>query len=100
MRQADLIPLGRALKALAESAVGKRPQAEELDGRLNAVAYHAATLRASFGSVPWRVVPAGARSILLGRQARERLTEIFDGVPEIRRHDEGFLSRLLGRRAA
>jgi hypothetical protein len=90
MRRSELIPLGRALFALAETALNRRQRtAENIEPRLRAVAYHGAELLPTYGRVPWRIVPERIQKTLLERRLYtsldELLHQVFEGLPDTRR---------------
>lgn len=87
LRREEMIPLGRALLALAEAALdAPLRQPTSVESRVKAVGFFAAAVRSSYGPVRWRVLPAAIRRILLGPRLypmlSESLHENFEGVPE------------------
>jgi len=86
MRRAELIPLGRALYALAESVHGSwLLLAKELDTRLRAARYHAAGVALVYGRAPWRIFPTAVQARLskkrLNPASLELLADIFSELP-------------------
>ena len=66
IRHAELIPLGRAMFALADSARNRRlPKRETLETQLRAIRYLESEVSLEYGRVPWRVLPAAARGAFL-----------------------------------
>jgi hypothetical protein len=81
LRHSDLIPLGRALLSLVEAVEAHRRQKDESIGpKLHSVAYFAAQLPSEYGAVPWRIIPAATRAVLLRQYGRE-LSPAFDVFP-------------------
>jgi hypothetical protein len=86
IRRTDLIPLGRALYALAESVVGSwLSNAGQIETQLRAVRYHLTAADLVYGRPPWRILPAPVQANLIKRRLRpasiELLVEIFDALP-------------------
>lgn len=89
LRQEELIPLGRALFWLAECMAGHRSEkGDTIETRLRAVGYHGGELLATYGRVPWRILPGPLRKGLSRLRQRapfsEMLEHVFDGLPETR----------------
>jgi hypothetical protein len=85
LRHPDLIPVGRALYALAESAVSHRLRDREiLTKHLRAIEYLQAELVPSYGRVPWRILPETVRKRLLAnRSQRDLWAPVFEGFPVV-----------------
>lgn len=86
LRREELIPLGRAMLALVESALNSRKRKpEEIEARLRTIRYLEAELASTYGQAPWRVLPEQVRKILLsGRLHRAigaSLQDAFAGLP-------------------
>jgi hypothetical protein len=104
LRRDELIPLGRAIFALAESAMSRLRKPEMIESRLRAICYMGAELRPSYGRVPWRILPELVRKTLLDNCLYGGLVTLsrqaFDGLPEMSadplRNGPGS-SRFLGR---
>ena len=87
LRHSELIPLGRAMFSLTETALNRRLRKREmLETRLRAVRYLEAELASPYGAVPWRILPAQVRKILLSSSLypalAELLHQVFEGLPE------------------
>ncbi len=103
LRQHELIPLGRAVYALAEAIIQGPRTLENLDTRLRAIRYMGEEVSPDYGRVPWRVLPEKVRRVLLGKSfyatLAESLQHVFEGIP---RHDlessDSLLRRLWNRR--
>jgi hypothetical protein len=88
LRHDELIPLGRALYALAECVTHRRlRKPDAIAARVSAVSYHASAVQASHGRVPSRVLPEPVRNALLDRKldvaVARTLREIFEGLPDM-----------------
>lgn len=86
MRRAELIPLGRSLRGLAESVEGKWiPNAKKIEQHLRAARYHHASIAPVYGRAPWRILPEGVRASLANRRYKptmaDLLSEIFSDAP-------------------
>jgi hypothetical protein len=87
MRRNELIPLGRALSAFAESVASNwRWNSKQVETRLRAVRYHQTSLLPVYGRAPWRVLPPTVQANLAKRAltagTAELVGEIFSEVPE------------------
>jgi hypothetical protein len=87
LRHSDLIPLGRAIFALAESVKHRRlPKRETIATHLRAICYFQAEISLSHGRVPWRILPASLREAFLGRRLDpallDLLKEVFNQLPQ------------------
>jgi hypothetical protein len=81
LRHPELIPLGRALFGLIEAvSPHQRRNRESIDPKLSALAYFAAQLPSEYGAVPWRIIPATTRAVLLRHYGQE-LRPLFDVFP-------------------
>jgi hypothetical protein len=89
LRHSGLIPLGRAIFALAASIMSFSMRTPEtIETRLRAIRYLEAAILAEYGSVPWRILPAPVqRSLRLrGRsdpELQELMNEVFEAPPEL-----------------
>jgi hypothetical protein len=86
MRRTDLIPLGRALYALAESVPGIwLSNSGQIETQLRAVRYHQTAAEPVYGRPPWRILPASVQANLMKRRLSpasiELLVEVFDELP-------------------
>ncbi len=86
LRRGDLIPLGHAIYALADSLEkGVLRTEEEMERRLMAIRYLHGCVSAVYGRIPWRVAPAAVRGAFLKRRvdarSKELLGQIFDDLP-------------------
>ena len=87
LRRSELIPLGRALYALAESVQGSwLLHSKQIDTQLMAARYHAAGVALVYGRAPWRILPAAVSARLSKRRMSpasfELLADIFSELPE------------------
>ena len=87
LRHSGLIPLGRALLALAESGKNRwRLKRETIETQLNAIRYFQAEIPLLHGRVPWRILPASLRETLVKIRPDPALLElfsqVFDELPE------------------
>jgi hypothetical protein len=87
MRRAELIPLGRAFYALAESVQSSwLLLTKQLDTRLRAARYHAAGVALVYGRAPWRILPTAVQARLAKRRLNpasvELLADIFSELPK------------------
>jgi hypothetical protein len=94
LHHTDLIPLARALERLIASLLGPWPvyvpvirvAREDIERSLRSVRYLHGTVAPVYGRIPWRVLPARPRTVLikrLGDTARDLVGETFDGaMPE------------------
>jgi hypothetical protein len=86
LRHADLIPVGRAILQLTESVAGWRPKPTQvIERQLQGLRYLESPIIDEYGRVPWRVLPAPARSALLKLRRDPRLAlldEVIEGLPE------------------
>jgi len=87
MRRSELIPLGRALYALAESVQSSWLLfTKQIDTQLRAVRYHAAGVALVYGRAPWRILPPAVQARLAKRRMNsasvELLAEIFSELPK------------------
>ncbi len=94
LRCSDLIPLGRALFGLAESAKNRRlAKREVIATQLRAIRYFQAEISAAYGRIPWRILPAPVQGILLKRRSDpallELLDQVFDSLPSALRFAAG-----------
>ncbi len=86
MRRTDLVPLGRALYALAESvSISWLSNSGQIETQLRAVRYHQTAAEVVYGRPPWRILPAPVQASLIKRRLRpasiELIVEIFDELP-------------------
>jgi hypothetical protein len=87
LRRNELIPLGRALLGLVESATNRRlRKTDAIETRVQGIRYLSADLLPEYGQVPWRVLPEAVRKILLAdcahRPGAALFREVFEGLPE------------------
>ena len=76
----ELIPLGRSLYALIQSAKGHHwGMGASIEAHLRPVRYFAGEIPSEYGLVPWRILPAPVRSALW-RHCRRELPEVFEGT--------------------
>lgn len=84
LRREDLIPLGRTLLALAQSALA-RPKVDAIATNLRRIHFALGSLDPSNGLIPWRILPQAVRKRLMrGRlypAVLELLQQVFAGVP-------------------
>jgi hypothetical protein len=93
LRHDELIPLGRAIWSLTESAMDSRFSMRKppgLEARLRAVRYFETQVAATYGPIPWRVLPATVRSVLSKERHRpdllELVNEVFGALPDSLSH--------------
>lgn len=87
MRRAELIPLGRALYAFAESVHSIwLLDSKQIETQLRAARYHEASVALVYGRPPWRILPTAVQARLAKRRLKpdaiELLAEIFSEVPK------------------
>jgi len=87
MRREELIPLGRALCAFAESVQRHWLwNAKHIEAQLRAIRYHQGSVVLLYGRAPWRILPAGVQASLAKRRLTansiDLLAEIFSDVPK------------------
>lgn len=87
LRRADLVPLGRALFGLAESATSRRlANRETLDTQLRGIRYLEAEIAPVYGRVPWAILPAQVRAALQKKRSDavllELMNEVFEAPPQ------------------
>uniref|UniRef100_Q026D4 Uncharacterized protein n=1 Tax=Solibacter usitatus (strain Ellin6076) TaxID=234267 RepID=Q026D4_SOLUE len=87
LRRMDFIPVGRAMLGLARLArSGRLLKREAIETQLRSIRYLQSEIAMEYGRVPWRILPAPARSMFLKRRPDtgllELLHQVFDGVPE------------------
>jgi hypothetical protein len=86
LRHPDLIPVGRAILQLTESVVGwRRNTLETIETQLKGLRYLQAPIVDEYGRVPWRILPAPARTALLKLRDGTHLSlldEVIEGLPE------------------
>jgi len=86
MRRSELIPLGRALYALAESVQSSWLFTKQIDTQLRAVRYYAAGVALVYGRAPWRILPTAVQARLAKRRMHsaslELLADIFSDLPK------------------
>ena len=86
LRREELIPLGRALFSLAQSAVS-RTTVDALQSALRRIHFAQGSLDPSYGLVPWRILPPGVRKRLLRSRLYpallELLQQVFAGLPPV-----------------
>ena len=84
LRREDLIPLGRALFSLAQSAV-TRTTVDAIQGNLRRIHFALGSLEPSYGLIPWRILPPVVRKRLLRSRVYpallELLQQVFAGLP-------------------
>jgi hypothetical protein len=85
LRCSELIPVGRALLALAKSVKSWRMSNRTLGNQLEAVREHQVVIASSYGRIPSAILPASVRRTLLrkGRRPvfRQLLNETFTQLP-------------------
>jgi hypothetical protein len=86
LRHSDLIPLGRAILALAESGKSRwHLRRETMETQLKAMRYFQAKIPLSHGRIPWRILPASLRETLVKIRPDpallELLSQVFDELP-------------------
>lgn len=83
LHREDLIPLSRALERLVDRLHRPWPSRAEIERLLLSVRYLQGAVAATYGPIPWRVLPDPARKALLKRSGDAALTKIlsetFDG---------------------
>jgi hypothetical protein len=86
IHRTDLIPLARGLERLAGHLL--RPwlvSREKFEQSVRSVRYLHSTVASRYGPIPWRILPARMRTLLLKKCAHSGLmgvcAEIFDGAP-------------------
>jgi hypothetical protein len=86
MRRGELIPLGRALLAFAESVQSNwRWNSKQVETQLRAVRFHHASVVSTYGLAPWRILPAAVVAHLekrLSPSSAELLAGIFGDIPK------------------
>ncbi len=84
LHREDLIPLAAALERLVDGLRRTWPSRADIERLLMSVRYLQGAVAASYGPIPWRVLPEPARRALLKRSGDAALTKIlsetFDGV--------------------
>ncbi len=87
MRRAELIPLGRALFALAGSIQSLwQVDPKQIETQLRAARYYEGAVASVYGRAPWRILPAAVQSRLAKRLppgTSELLAQIFSEVPNV-----------------
>ncbi len=87
LRNAELVPLGRALFGLVETVMSRRlRQRDRLETHIRAVRYLEAQVAPSYGLVPWRILPEAARKALLQQNIYSVFSELLEEVfvfPEV-----------------
>jgi hypothetical protein len=102
MQREDLIPLGRAMFALAHSALN-RPKLEAIESNLRRILYALGGLDSFYGPIPWRILPEAVRKVLLRSRfyspLLESLQQAFAGLPAVPAEPLPirYLTRLAGR---
>jgi hypothetical protein len=86
LRHSDLIPLGRAILALAESGKSRwHLKRETIETQLKAIRYFQTEIPSLHGRVPWRILPASLRENLVKMRPdpalAELLSQVFDDLP-------------------
>ncbi len=86
LRRHEMIPLGRALLALCQSALDRSQRTvETLETRLHAASFYQSSISSVYGPVPWRVLPDSVRATLLRPRLYSALGnplhELFDALP-------------------
>ena len=102
LQREDLIPLGRAMFALAQSALSQ-PKVESIAGNLRRILFILGGLDSFYGLIPWRILPDAVRKSLLRNRLYSALVEllqqVFGGVPAPPQESLPirYLARLAGR---
>jgi hypothetical protein len=102
LRREDLIPLGRALFSLAQSAVS-RSTVDAIQSGLRRIHFALGALDPSYGLIPWRILPLAVRKRLqrsrLYPAVLELLQQVFSGLPALPADPPRlrYLTRLAGR---
>ena len=106
LRRADLIPLGRAILAFAQSLISWRPQTcEAIESQLRGLRDLQIPVIPVYGRVPWRILPGSARARLLKVRrcpsVLELLNEVVEGLPDalVQSRDQDGGARLTAGRA-
>jgi len=85
LRRPELIPLGRAIFALARSVrLGWLPMRQVLEPELQAIRSAHAGVAAAYGPIPWRVLPPPVQAALLKHHppgSPEWLGQVFVALP-------------------
>ena len=84
LRREDLIPIGRALFGLGQSALS-RTTVDAVQTNLRRIHFALGSLDTSYGQVPWRILPAAVRKRLMRKRlypaALDLLQQVFAGLP-------------------
>jgi len=81
MRRGELIPLGRALLAFAESVQSNwRWNSKQVETQLRAVRYHQSSVVPAYGLAPWRILPAAVVTSLEKRRLAPASAELLSGI--------------------
>ena len=102
LQREDLIPLGRALFALAQCALS-RQKVSMIENNLRAIRFVLGGLDSFYGLIPWRILPPAVRKSLLRARLYsalfELLQQVFGGLPDVptERLPIRYLVRLAGR---
>ncbi|HLK46931.1 MAG TPA: hypothetical protein VKT49_02285 [Bryobacteraceae bacterium] len=102
LQREDLIPLARALFALAQSALS-HPKLDTIESNLRRIRFLLGSLDSRYGLIPWRILPREVRKVLLRSRLYsgllESLQQNFGGLPDAPREPlpMRYLARLAGR---
>ena len=78
MRRAELIPLGRALYAFAESVQSSwLLDSKQIETQLRAARYHEASVALVYGRAPWRILPTAVQARLAKKRLKPDLIELL-----------------------
>jgi hypothetical protein len=102
LRREDLIPLGRAVFSLAQSAVS-RSSVDTIQSGLRRIHFALGVLDSAYGLIPWRILPPAVRKRLqrsrLYSAVLELLQQVFGGLPALPADPPAlrYLTRFAGR---
>ncbi len=83
LHREDLIPLTHALERLVDCLLRAWPPSRgDIERSIKSVRYLQGGIAPVYGRIPWRVLPAPARTALLKRRGAVVLTDIFDETPD------------------
>ena len=78
LHREDLVPLARSLERMVDCLLRSRPPSrEDVERSVRSVRYMHGGIADVYGRIPWRVLPARARTALLKRRGEAALTDLF-----------------------
>jgi len=87
LHREELIPLGRAVFGLMQSLLSRRNRTvDNIESHLKRIRFLQSGSKASYGLIPWRILPKNVRNILMAAHiypnVLELLRQVFAGLPE------------------